>query len=124
MDTGPPVAYLVANGQHHVWATKKFTQLPHPYLTCEAVLSEACFLVGRGGLSPEIVLEALAHGVTRLDFSRRNELSAVRRLLTQYRTRTLRSLMRAWCVCRSCTGSVRYLLRTGTSWYIGAKANV
>jgi predicted nucleic acid-binding protein len=85
LDTGPLVAYLVANDQHHAWATDQFTHLPPPYITCEAVLSEACFLVSRGGLSPEIVLEALARGVIRLDFSLGQEVSAVRRVLDRYR---------------------------------------
>ena len=85
LDTGPLVAYLVSSDQHHAWATEQFTQLPPPYLTCEAVLSEACFLVSRGGLSPEIVLEGHARGVIRLDFSLKNELGAVRRVLNRYR---------------------------------------
>lgn len=45
LDTGPLVAYLDRREEHHAWAKGKFAALTEPVLTCEAVLTEACFLL-------------------------------------------------------------------------------
>ena len=45
LDTGPLVAYLDGKEQHHEWAKKMFAVLHEPLLVCEAVLTEACFLL-------------------------------------------------------------------------------
>ena len=44
-DTGPLVALINKRDRHHAWASDQATRLPAPFLTCEAVLSEACFLL-------------------------------------------------------------------------------
>ena len=45
LDTGPLVAYLDIRQQHHEWAARQFALLKEPPLVCEAVVSEACFLL-------------------------------------------------------------------------------
>jgi predicted nucleic acid-binding protein len=45
MDTGPLVAALNARDRWHAWATTMLKQLPQPFATCEAVFSEAAFLL-------------------------------------------------------------------------------
>lgn len=47
MDTGPLVAFLSAADRHHHWAADAFDSLRGRILTCEAVLSEASFLLAR-----------------------------------------------------------------------------
>ena len=49
VDTGPIVALLDADEAHHEWARTQFAALAAPLLTCEAVLSEASFLLQRAG---------------------------------------------------------------------------
>ena len=51
LDTGPLVAFLNRRDRHHGWATGQLAEVEAPLLTCEAVLSEACFLLqgARGG---------------------------------------------------------------------------
>ena len=53
-DTGPIVAYLNGRDRYHAWAVAVFKQLRPPLLTCEAVLSEAVFLLrsAPGGRRP------------------------------------------------------------------------
>ena len=46
LDTGPLVAYLDADEHHHAWAIERFRELPPKFLTCEPVLTEACYLLG------------------------------------------------------------------------------
>src|SRR5712691_7964627 len=50
LDTGPLVAYLHRRDAHHDWAVETFDGLDSPVITCEPVLSEACFLVARTNL--------------------------------------------------------------------------
>ncbi|NBV33419.1 MAG: PIN domain-containing protein [Proteobacteria bacterium] len=47
IDTGAVVAALIKRDQHHEWARSNFESLSSPCLTCEAVLSESFFLLGR-----------------------------------------------------------------------------
>jgi predicted nucleic acid-binding protein len=57
LDTGPLVAALSRNDHAHAWAKSQFAEFPAPFLTCEPVISEACFLLrqlrgGASGVSP------------------------------------------------------------------------
>jgi predicted nucleic acid-binding protein len=45
LDTGPLVACLDRREQWHEWATSRMTQVRLPLLTCEAVMTEACYLL-------------------------------------------------------------------------------
>jgi predicted nucleic acid-binding protein len=44
LDSGPWVALLSRNDTHHRWALEQFRRLPPPFLSCEAVVAETCFL--------------------------------------------------------------------------------
>jgi predicted nucleic acid-binding protein len=45
LDAGPLVALIDRNDRFHNWAKQEWSQLEHPLLTCEAVITESCFLV-------------------------------------------------------------------------------
>lgn len=45
LDAGPLIALINARDAHHRWAVRQARQLKAPFLTCEAVLSEAHFLL-------------------------------------------------------------------------------
>ncbi len=45
IDSGPLVALIDEAEQHHAWSKASLTLIQSPLLTCEAVLSEACFLL-------------------------------------------------------------------------------
>lgn len=86
VDTGPLVAVLNANDEHHIWAKEIFGFLSPPLLTCEAVLSEAQFLLsGRGG-DPSTVLDWAQRGIIQLSFNAANEIPRLRSLQSSYRT--------------------------------------
>lgn len=85
VDTGPLVAFLNRADAHHAWAAAQFGRVRPPLLTCEAVLSEASFLLASFGRSPTLALDMAARGALAVGFSLADELEAVRRLMTRYK---------------------------------------
>lgn len=69
LDAGPLVAYLYRGDQHHEWAKQQASQLSPPFLTCEAVLSEANFLLSGLPSGTERLLELLDRDAVRVSFS-------------------------------------------------------
>ncbi len=53
-------------------------------LTCEPVLTEACFLLRNLSGGPAAVLELLARGVVKIGYSVEAEVEALGRLMTRY----------------------------------------
>ena len=84
LDTGPLVAYLYPRERHHHWAIEQFSTLYAPFVSCEPVLTEACFLLGRVGRPATGVLELINRGLVRLAFELHEELAAVRTLMHRY----------------------------------------
>ena len=63
IDAGPLVAYLDETDQFHEWAVARFSELPVPFLTPEAVLSEVCFLLADSPRAVAKIGEYLERGV-------------------------------------------------------------
>ncbi len=84
MDTGPLVAFLNRRDRLHEWTIKALEQLEAPFLTCESVLSEACFLLRKTVGGGEAVMELVARGLIRVPFRFESEAPAIRRLLARY----------------------------------------
>jgi len=63
-DTGFLVAFLNARDEHHAWAVELADRVTTPLITCEAVLTEAAYLLG----SATLVLEVLSSGLLILEF--------------------------------------------------------
>ena len=83
-DTGPLVAYLQANEAHSAWTREAFDRLEAPFLTCEPVLTEACFLIGRAGGDPNDLLDLVERGLIQLRFQLIDEMTRVRALMKRY----------------------------------------
>ena len=84
LDTGPWVAFLNRRDQYHAWVTVQFAQLRPPLLTCEAVVSETCFLVRTLSGGAEAVLAFLERGVVQIPFGLQDEHVAIKALLARY----------------------------------------
>ena len=86
VDTGPIVALLDADEAHHEWARKQFAALGAPLLTCEAVLSEASFLLQRAGADQSLPVTLVGRGVLRVEQTVTGEADglAVSRLIRRY----------------------------------------
>ena len=98
VDTGPIVALLVAEDAHSAWARRVWGELEPPLLTCEAVLSEAQFLIARFGGNPRAVLEFVERGAINIAFGVQNEVKRLLELQQAYRSLPM-SLADACLVC-------------------------
>ena len=84
VDTGPLVAFLNGRDGYHEWSKDVFARIEGPVLSCEAVLSEACFLLRRARGASAAVLKLVERGLVRLPFRLESESPPVRRLLDRY----------------------------------------
>jgi predicted nucleic acid-binding protein len=83
IDTGPLVASFDRRDKYHEWARSQITT-GAPLLTCEAVLTEACYLVRDLPGGVDKVLAAVRRGMLALPFSLETEASAVAELAARY----------------------------------------
>lgn len=84
LDTGPLVAYLADDEQHHAWATQQFIWHDGPLITCEAVVSEAWFLLRHLPHHLSRLRAMLADGVFDLSFHLEDEAAAISKLMDRY----------------------------------------
>lgn len=85
IDTGPLVAFLAEGAEHGTWVTEQLKRLRPPLLTCEAVLTEAAFLLKREGAEADKLFALLERGMLRLDFTLSKNEPDVRELMRRYR---------------------------------------
>jgi len=86
VDTGPLVGFIDGSDQWHDWARGQFARLPGPMLTCEAVISEAAYLLG-GGPAADALLEMVELGALTLAPLLPEEITRVRALMGRYGAR-------------------------------------
>lgn len=84
LDTGPLVAFLNRRERHHSWAVAALGAHKPPLLTCEAVLSEAVFLLKRIPGAAAAALEMVERGLVSPVFRLDAEVNATRALLARY----------------------------------------
>jgi predicted nucleic acid-binding protein len=89
LDTGPLVAFLNRRDRFHVWALRELNEIEPPLHTCEAVLSEACFLLRHNPAGQAAVLELVRDGLLQIGFDLQTEITSLCRLLRRYRERQI-----------------------------------
>ena len=82
IDAGFLVALLSSRDAHHQWAVAQASELPPPWSTCEAVLSEAFHLLGDRGLPSLGAL--LRRRAVLVPFTLSENLEAVVKLIEKY----------------------------------------
>ena len=85
IDTGPLVALIDRRDRYHTWTRSCLTHIPPPLFTCEAVLSEACFLLRGTAGGPHAVLDMVTRGLVRVAFDLNEDAPAIAKLLDRYR---------------------------------------
>lgn len=84
VDTGPLVAFLNRRDRYHDWSSEVFSGVEAPVFTCEAVVSEACFLLRQAKGGAEAVVKLVERGLLRIPFHLEPESAPIRRLLSRY----------------------------------------
>jgi predicted nucleic acid-binding protein len=84
VDTGPLVAALRRRDQHHDWARAHFEAATKPFVSCEAVISEAVFLLERAGGGKQALLGLLERGIVVIGYSLESEMTETLRLMRRY----------------------------------------
>ena len=84
LDTGPLVAYLQPDDAFHDWAVSVARTLSGPLLTSEPVLTEAAFLLMRGGTTPELLFDLVESGLLKIAFNLERELPHLRKMMRRY----------------------------------------
>lgn len=84
-DTGPLVAYLDRSDRDHAWTKDVFSKITRPLLTCEAVIAEALFLLRRGGIGPDGLLDLIRRGLLVPKFDLKQEIASIQQLMKNYR---------------------------------------
>lgn len=86
LDTGPLVAFMNSHDRDHRWALEQWARIQPPLLTCEAVLTEACFLARRlGPGGEEGVVSLVRRGLIEPAFRFADHADEVFRLMGKYR---------------------------------------
>lgn len=85
VDAGPLVAFFDRRDRHHAWAKARFGELRVALLTCESVITEACFLLRRNAPGSERdILDSLSRSRLLIAFDLAAEAAAVAALMDRY----------------------------------------
>ena len=86
LDTGPLVALFNRRDKFHEWVTTQWANIEPPLLTCEAVISEACFLLRNVYGGQEAVINLVKNGVIDIPFKLDEEAVIIGELIKTYQS--------------------------------------
>jgi uncharacterized protein len=84
LDTGPLVALLDRNDRFHTWMKEIWVNIEPPILTCEAVMTESCFLLRHLYGAKESAISLLRRGIVQIPYDLSEEAQAVEELMRRY----------------------------------------
>jgi predicted nucleic acid-binding protein len=84
-DTGVIAGLLDSSDQWHEWTVSQWRVLPAPFLTCEAVITEACFLMRGLPEGEQDVLSLVEAGILQIDFSLSEQAAEIKTLMKKYK---------------------------------------
>ena len=86
LDTGPLVAAINHRDNYHQWAIATWDHLTRPLITCEAVITEACFLLQDTYPGSDAVLTLMNRGILNIPFHLEEESIAIKTLMNRYQS--------------------------------------
>ncbi len=84
IDTGPLVAYFNRRDRWHRWVADQMAALNPPLVTCEPVLTEACFLIQRSGGRPVDLIRKIAQRSLEIGIDLEEDASGIESLMERY----------------------------------------
>lgn len=98
LDTGFIVALLDRSEGFHKACARTVREVEVPMITCEAVITESCYLLRNLSGAPEAVVENIAAGIFQVPFQLVRETAGVKQVLRKYRDRKI-DLADACLIC-------------------------
>ena len=89
VDTGFIVALLDRSESFHKACARTVREVEAPLVTCEAVITESCYLLRNLSGAPEAVIENIAAGIFQIPFQLSRDTAAVKQLLRKYKDRKI-----------------------------------
>ena len=84
-DSGVLVALIDKRERFHRWATEQAQTITPPFITCEAVITETCFLLCNVHNGEAAVLSMIEDGILQIDFSLSAEITKIKALMNKYK---------------------------------------
>jgi len=85
LDTGPLVALIDRREEHHAWTVERLRSLRNPLLTCDAVLTEATFLLAEYPPANQALSALLRQRIVVSEFASQTNAAEIFRLMETYR---------------------------------------
>ena len=89
LDTGFIVALLDRSESFHKACARTVRELEAPLVTCEAVITESCYLLRNLSGAPQAVIENVTAGIFQVPFQLSQETAGVKQALRKYRDRKI-----------------------------------
>lgn len=86
IDTGFLVALLNRSEHYHPWVKTQLSQISAPLLTCEAVITETCFLLQTIHQGEDTILKLINSQKLQIPFQLNQESPTIQELMQQYRS--------------------------------------
>ncbi len=86
LDTGVLVAILDQSDQYHNWSIKQWENIEKPLWTCEAVISESCFILQDVYGGEDAIMALVERGTIEINFNLNREIKLIRNLMKIYQS--------------------------------------
>jgi len=84
LDTGPLVAAINRQDAYYGWVMEQFKTVPYPLFTCEAVITEAGFLLRRRTNNIDAIFKLRRRGLITVPFHFDDEHEQIEKLTATY----------------------------------------
>ncbi|CAD5932931.1 hypothetical protein NO976_01462 [Planktothrix agardhii] len=84
LDTGVLVTFINKREKLHPWTKEQWKKIELPLLTCEAVITEACFLLQDVYEGEEAVMNLISQKIISIPFQLNDDSEAIRELMKRY----------------------------------------
>lgn len=89
LDTGFIVALLDRSENFHKTCAQTVREVEAPLVTCEAVITESCYLLRNLSGASEAVIENITAGIFQVPFQLSRDTAAVKQVLRKYKDRKI-----------------------------------
>jgi uncharacterized protein len=89
LDTGFIVALLDRSENFHKTCAQAVREVEPPLVTCEAVITESCYLLRNLSGAPEAVIENITAGIFQVPFQLSRDTASVKQVLRKYKDRKI-----------------------------------